>query len=138
MTVAEKKEIVLIKNQLNTILEKINSFEVQRPMPQLILKKDDRIRYVMDTICDYYGVNQATLVKRYRDSHYALRKKLTIKLLRDIADITYQDVGDALGMTQEASQISYTEINEILQEDTYGNKELKQEYKTLLKYLLRI
>jgi hypothetical protein len=104
-------------------------------MPTLIIKKEDRIRYVIDSICDFYGVDQQTLVRRYRNTRYASRKKLTVKLLRDVADITYKDMADTIGMSQEASQMTYSEVSENLAENTYGNKELKQEYKELLKYL---
>lgn len=137
MTVAEKKEIDSIKAQLNAILGKIEHFGATRPMPTLIIKKEDRIRYVIDSICDFYGVDQQTLVKRYKNTKYANRKKFTIKLLKDVADISFMDIAEELGSknSDASARFAYDNLTSDLAESSYGNKELKQEYKELLKYL---
>lgn len=137
MTVAEKKEIDLIKEQLSSILLKLESLGVHQSLPSLIIKKEDRIRYVVESVCDFYGVDRPTLLKRYRDSKYANRKKLTIKLLRDVADISFLEIAEELGSrnSDNSCRFSYDNITSDLAEHSYGNKELKKEYKELLKYL---
>lgn len=137
MRVAEKKEIDLIKEQLTAILTKLDALSVHQPLPTLIIKKEDRVRYVIESICDFYGVDRPTLLKRYRDSKYANRKKLTIKLLKDVADISFLEIAEELGSrnSDASCRFSYENITSDLAEGSYGNKELKKEYKELLKYL---
>ena len=137
MRVFELKEIALIKEQLSSALEKLDSFKESRAIPRIILKKEDRMNYVIDSMCDFYGISEERLFKRYRDAKYSNRKKMTIKLLRDIADISFLDIAERLGSRNSAdsARFSYDTLSSDLQESSYGNKELKQEYKNILKYL---
>jgi chromosomal replication initiation ATPase DnaA len=136
MNTLEKIELDKIKITLTGVINTIDSIPIRQKQPLVVLLREDRINYVLDNICEYYKITREILIKRYRNPRFANRKKLTVKLLRDIADIPVIDIAESLGfVSYDAIYDIYRNITEDLQESSYGNKELKQEYKDILKQL---
>jgi chromosomal replication initiation ATPase DnaA len=107
-------------------------------IPRVILKRQDRVNYVLNGVCQFYNVSPQTLGARYRNTKLYDRKRIAVKALRDIADVTLFEVQMAFG-ANTPSQWSiwkcYDSINEDLSKGHNQNKELKAEYESLLKYL---
>jgi len=102
---------------------------------KIVIKREDRIKYILQGVCDFYNITQEELVSYTRTGKFN-RKKIAIKLLYDVADITYKDIMKAFDRTSwVAVWQAYQNITEDLDESSYGNKELKKEYKELLSYL---
>ncbi len=136
MTNLDKISLEKIKITLSGALTSINALLEQQKEPIVIIKKQDRINYVLDSICEYYEITREALIARHKNTVLSRRKKLALKLLRDMADITYAEAGEALGFSSGNDLWgTYKEITESLNESSYGNKELKKEYKELLKHL---
>jgi chromosomal replication initiation ATPase DnaA len=136
MNVAEKIELDKIKAILLDLASKIDSIHIEQPRPTLIIKREDRVNYVIDCVCDYYKIMKEDLIKRHRSPAKANRKKMAVKVLRDVADITFEEVGMALGnVSQDGVWTIYKNITEDLQENSFGNKELKKDYKALIKHI---
>lgn len=136
MTIAEKVELDKIKAILLQLISKIDSIHVEQPRPTLVIKREDRVNYVIDCVLDYYKIMKEELVKRHRSPAKVDRKRIAVKLLRDIADITYEEIGMALGnVSQDGVWSIYKNITEDLQENSFGNKELKKDYKAILKLI---
>jgi hypothetical protein len=103
---------------------------------KIIIKRQDRIDYVLNGVCDYYGVTPNILGARYRNKEKFRRKCIAVKILRDIADISFKEINYAFGNkfpNIEGTWRQYQLINEEL--DSYEGKELKQTYKNILKHL---
>lgn len=103
---------------------------------EVVIRKKDRINYVLNGVCSFYDISREELASYRRNPKKHNRKRLTIKVLYDIADICHREIAEHFTRTSLwAVQQSYSSISDDLAENTYGNKELKQEYKELLKYL---
>ena len=101
------------------------------------MRKKDRIDYVLNGVCAYYGITldeltstRARSVKKYR------QKRITIKILRDIADCSFKDIRYCFKHGDESNtwQI-HQHISEDLDSDSSFNRELKKEYADILKFL---
>ena len=103
---------------------------------KVIIRRQDRINYVLDGLCSYWEISREEMKSYRRNPQKHDRKRIAIKLLYDIADITFQEIALNFDRTSgNAVWQTYQNISADLQESSYGNKELKQEYKNILKYL---
>jgi hypothetical protein len=105
--------------------------------PILIFRREDRIEYVLSGLCRYWNVSREELVsKRARTDNRYKMKRITIKILRDIADCSFKDIRFVFAHGDEANtwQI-HNRVSEDLESGFSTNKELKAEYKDILNYL---
>lgn len=101
---------------------------------KVVIKRQDRIDYVIDGVCEYYGTTREGLMSLNRTEYN--RRRMTIKLLKDIADVPYKDICKNFSRNSiVAASLTYADITSDLSPHCYGNKELKEEYKKLLKHL---
>jgi chromosomal replication initiation ATPase DnaA len=105
--------------------------------PRVLMKRQDRIDYVIDGVCAFYKIPKNELTDCYAKSDIArLRKRLTVKILRDIADCSLKDIRFAFkhGDESNAWQI-YDKITDDLNSDSSCHIQLKQEYNDILNFL---
>lgn len=111
--------------------------EVWEPRHKLIIRKQDRMDYIIDGVCRFYDIPITELVKRKATSVATYKhKRIAVKLLRDVADCSFKDIQYNFdrGNEQGVWQI-YQRITEDLESGYSSNKELKKEYAEILKFL---
>lgn len=102
---------------------------------RIIIRKQDRIDYILDGVSEYFDIPRQELIKRYRNPTKYNRKRIAIKLLIDVADCKIADIKDVMGATSDTA-ISYTLCG--IREDlssSCNNLDLKKEYKDVFKFL---
>ena len=106
------------------------------PKPKLIFRRQDRINYVMDGVCDYYNITKEELLRKERSKVRMKRKSIVVKILRDDADCQLKDIMFAFNCRSEVGiwQI-HENITEDLEDRSPATKEIREEYKNVLKYL---
>lgn len=103
-------------------------------MKTVVIKRQDRIDYVINGVCDYYNIAKDDLMTI--SSTQFNRRRMTIKILRDIADVPFKDICASFARNSiPATSRIYAEVSDDLNPYCYGNKELKAEYKDILKHL---
>jgi chromosomal replication initiation ATPase DnaA len=104
--------------------------------PKVLLRKQDRIDYVLNGVCDYYSVPISDIMRDAKTTERAKRKRIAIKILRDIADCTLKDMKFLWNHTNESTIFQqYRNIEDELNSGRDFNREIKQEYKEILQYL---
>ena len=101
----------------------------------IIIWKKDRANYIIDGVCKYYSISRDELFNRHKNIIRRNRKRIAIKLLKDVANLSFIEIGNAVNCTADPLYDHYREINEDLSPDSYGEKELKREYIDILQYL---
>ena len=102
--------------------------------PKVVILRQDRINYVLNGVCSYYNLPLDLLRAQSRGRVGKRRKMMTIKLLRDLADISFKEIKYAFNNKSEQSiWASYTAISEDI--NYGGNNSTKQEYELILKHL---
>jgi chromosomal replication initiation ATPase DnaA len=99
----------------------------------VILKMDDRINYVIQKTCEYFEVSRGFLLKQHRNEELITRKRLTIKLLRDVADCNFKNIGFAIGNGLNHCLTNYT----IITEQMYSDKKIKKMYDEIVVKILK-
>ena len=103
--------------------------------PRVIMKKQDRIDYILNGLCDYYSIPMDRLVCDARSTERSKRKRIAVKILRDVADCSLKDIQYIYGHTDESCIFQiYQKVQDDL-DPRYGNKEVREEYKNVLQYL---
>ena len=104
--------------------------------PIVLIRKKDRIDYILNGLCRYYDITMEELLRRARTDRRYKRKRIAIKILRDIADCSLKDIKYAFNNKSEAAiWQTYTIFTEEIDPNTYGSESLKKEYADVLKYL---
>jgi chromosomal replication initiation ATPase DnaA len=93
--------------------------------------------YVLDGVCRYYNIPKEELIfPRARTADRYHRKRITIKILRDKAELSLKDIKNAFKHGDEANTYQiYQRISDDLSAGFSINTELKNEYADLLKFL---
>ncbi len=105
---------------------------------KVIIRKKDRIAYILGGICDYYDIPPSQLTNRTRRPDKLNRRKIAMKILYEVADCSLKDIANALDYKPLSLPSVYQHIanfNDDISKNTIGNKELKLEYKNVLNYL---
>jgi chromosomal replication initiation ATPase DnaA len=104
--------------------------------PVVLIRKKDRIDYILTGICRYYDTSMDDLMRRARTEKRFKRKRFAVKILRDIADCSLKDIMFAFNNKSEAAiWFIYDNITRDLDPYSVGDKRLKKEYLNLLEYL---
>jgi chromosomal replication initiation ATPase DnaA len=102
----------------------------------VIMRKKDRINYILNGFCRYYNITMEEFMRRARTELRYKRKRLAVKVLRDVADCSLKDVKYAFTNKSEAAIWHvYDAVSEDLSPDSVGNEKLKKEYADILKFL---
>jgi chromosomal replication initiation ATPase DnaA len=106
--------------------------------PRVIIRKADRIAYILSGICDYYNVGIEDFKKYVRRPERLNRKRIAMQILYDIGDCHLKDIAYAMGYDEKSLPTIHGHISTLrddISKHTIGNKELKTEYKNVLNYL---
>ena len=104
---------------------------------KVIIRKQDRIDYVLNGVVSYYNLFPGISYKT-RNKKRVKAKKVAMKLLREVADISLKEIGYSLGCGANCEswvKSGIDQINDQLDPNIYNNKELQGEYFNLLKHL---
>jgi chromosomal replication initiation ATPase DnaA len=101
----------------------------------VVIRKKDRIEYILSGICDYYDMRRSDFIKYVRRPERFNRKRIAMQILYDIADCSLKDVRTAMGYSPstDVSNVQRQIVN--LREDLLYNKSLNKEYKNVLNHL---
>jgi len=106
---------------------------------RVIIRKQDRIDYILGGICNYYGLTMIDFKKYMRIPDTFNKKRIAMLILYDIADCSLKDIHYAMGYENKTSLPNIhrhiSNLREDISDDTVGNKALKKEYKDILKQL---
>lgn len=103
---------------------------------KIIIWKKDRIDYIVNGICGFYNIKQNELFRYYRSAQKTKRKKFAVKLLREVADCSFEEIAQiSKNISRSGICQSYNAFNDDISLNSYGNKELKKEYLEILDYL---
>jgi chromosomal replication initiation ATPase DnaA len=105
-------------------------------IPRVIMKRQDRIDYVLNGMCRYYNIRMETLLHPARTRVRDKRKRIAIKLLRDIADVSFKEIKYAFGCNSEGGiyQI-YSNISDDLSTDVSVTRHIRKEYDNIIEFL---
>ena len=102
-------------------------------MKPMIIKKQDRIDYLIGGICSFYSITPVQLRKYERNPDKVKKKAMAVKILREVADLRFMDVAIAMGhKSQSAVWQLYDRANDFYDTD----KKFKSEWIELKKSLL--
>src|SRR6266511_3342348 len=59
--------------------------------------EDERIKVIVDAVCDYYQINRAALLIRERREAICYRRFVAFWLLRKVGLLSWHQIGDAMG-----------------------------------------
>jgi len=100
---------------------------------KVIIRKKDRIDYILNGICWYYKITMDEFMRRARTELRYKRKRFAVKILRDVADCSLKDIRFAFNNKSDAAiWYIYTAITEDLDSNPDCNKSLKREYAEIL------
>ena len=102
---------------------------------KVVIHRIDRMNYILSGVADFYGIDTKELVRYRRTPDKSKRKRFAIKLLHDVADISFKTITDCMGCSASAVAQIYYRISDDVSPSYVGNSDLKKEYKQLLKHL---
>lgn len=104
--------------------------------PKLVFRRQDRIDYVMNGVSDYYKISREELTRPTRAGARLKRKRIAVKILRDIADISYKEITYSFNQTSlPCIWRMLMDMTEDLNDHTSATKEIREEYKNVVNYL---
>jgi chromosomal replication initiation ATPase DnaA len=102
----------------------------------LIIRKQDRIDYLVKGVSDYFQTSKEELVSRRRKPILHDRKRLLVKILYEIGDCSYKDIRYEFNLKNEAAiWMLHSGINADMSGNTSYGKELNKTYNLILKHL---
>jgi chromosomal replication initiation ATPase DnaA len=105
---------------------------------KVVIRKQDRIDYILNGVADYYKTSVADIISYKRKKSLVNRKRLTIKLLYDVADCTLKDITYALGYCDDNFYSVYSHLKDIREDisaPTTDGRLLKQEHDNIINFL---
>jgi chromosomal replication initiation ATPase DnaA len=100
--------------------------------PRVLIRKKDRIEYVLDGLCRYYDISRDELMRKTGHGKDCMRKRYAVKILRDEADCSLKDIMFAYNNKDEANiWFLYQRITE----DMAYDKSMNQVYNNILNFL---
>jgi len=131
-------DLIILKENIADSLRRIDKLSEEFDT-KIIIRKQDRIDYLLNGICSYYNIALSDLQKRHNDNFYAPIKRMAIKILYDIADIKFTEIAlllsDGRINKPNAAWMNYSKLTEKLDKNYNGDGDVKKEYDKLLKYL---
>lgn len=98
----------------------------------MLLKKIDRINYIIGRVAEYYGITREQLLNRARRKERRHRKVVLAYILYEFAECNYSDVSKALYTSDRNVAYVSSLIFEARMDDS---KKFKDEVKNILQTL---
>jgi chromosomal replication initiation ATPase DnaA len=105
---------------------------------RVIIRRQDRIDYVLNGVCEYYGIRKDRFCSYVRNYTAVNRKKIAMKIMYDVADLRLKDIAYAMNYKVGSEHCVWDHIrnlNEDLQANNNNGKHLNAEYNKVLKHL---
>ncbi len=103
---------------------------------KVIIHKKDRVDYILNGVCDYYGITKGELCHYCKNPKKILRKKIAITLLRDVATCSFQDMLNVMNYKDvDALYFLYNSAKSAFDPNYYGNRDTIEEYLNVIKHL---
>lgn len=104
---------------------------------KVIIRKQDRINYILNGICSYYGFpSQDEFVSKYMRSPQKFNaKRIAMLMLYDIADCSLKDINFALNRSHRTALTNIWGHIQNLKQDMEFDRQLKTEYNKILNFL---
>jgi chromosomal replication initiation ATPase DnaA len=103
---------------------------------KVIIRKADRIEFILSGMCNYYDITRDELLKKARTPEKYKRKAYVVKLLRDIADLSFKEIKWIYGNTGENSVwVIHSRITEAIDSRCDFDALARKEYKKILNFL---
>jgi chromosomal replication initiation ATPase DnaA len=91
---------------------------------KVIIRKKDRVEFILSGLCSYYNIEREELLRKARTPERYNRKGIAVKLLRDVADLSFKEITSIFGNTGENTNwVIYQRVEE------------NREYNNVLKYM---
>jgi len=101
---------------------------------RVILRKNDRIEYILSGVETYYGIDRIELLKKARTPERYKIKSFVVKILRDIADCSFKDIKHIYNnKSEETIWTIHQRVTEKLESKYDCDVLLRKEYNNLLK-----
>lgn len=100
----------------------------------IVIKKQDRISYIIDGVSDFYGVTISELKKKTRNQERMNRKRMTMLILYDIADLSLKDIASCMDYKAICLPTIHVHIS-VIRDLIDSSKECRVQYKELLAFL---
>lgn len=102
---------------------------------RVVIRRRDRINYVVGGLCDYYNIGWDELFKKsLRNPAKVMRKKMTVKILREVADISYKEISQVMGYIPDNTGYVFEMLQDVNSQMSIDRK-LTIEYNRILKHL---
>jgi chromosomal replication initiation ATPase DnaA len=101
----------------------------------VLIRRKDRIDYILNGVCEYYNVTLDELKGRYRTPAKVNRKRIAIMILKDIGDISFTDIAKIFSPTNPKGYYMVYWNYDTLVGDLQYDRELQSHYKDILKHM---
>jgi chromosomal replication initiation ATPase DnaA len=102
--------------------------------PKVIIHKKDRIEYILSGIENYYNIDRVELLKKARTPERHKVKSFTVKILRDIADLSFKEIRFLYNNTSENSVwVMHNKVSEKIESKYDCDVLVRKEYNSILK-----
>ena len=101
----------------------------------VLLKRQDRIDYVINRVAEFYKVNPDTFYGYHRRPEHTQRKSFLIYILHDICDINVKEIHYALKYARSVNAHGPWALLQRAREEIRHDSKFKKEYEKLASYL---
>ena len=128
------RQIIVILNEAINKLYALIPFNTELPKETREIKVSDE--YIIDGVCDFYGIDENYLRTYRRNRNIIERKRMTIRLLHLYTDCNLNHIAELVGLRNHATVLHHIkQADLLLSKEFYGNDEIKRTYKQLLNHL---
>jgi len=99
---------------------------------KVILLRKDRIEYVLTKCVLFYKAPRIALLGYVRKRKPSIRKKLIMKILREVADLSFKEVGYLCSCNVSRAYKAINEVNYEIEIDA----DVRRNYEALVKEIL--
>ena len=101
----------------------------------VLLKRQDRIDFVINRVAEYYKVTPDALYSFHRRHDLVQRKSFLIYILSDVCDVHLKEIHTALHYATSKNLHGPSSLLYKIREDLAYNKKVQSEYNKLAAYL---
>lgn len=128
------RQIIVVLNEAINKLYALIPFNTELPKEIREIKVSDE--YIIDGVCDFYGIDRNYLRTYHRNKNLVERRRMAIRLLHLYTDCNLNQIAKLVGLRNHATVLHHIkQADLLLSKEFYGNDEIKRTYKQLLNHL---
>jgi hypothetical protein len=101
---------------------------------KVIIKRQDRIDYVISKVAEFYNTTPEVFYKMPRTPESTLRKAFLIYILSDICDIQLKEIHSALHYKPSVNSHGPMTLLQNIREEIYHNEYIRSRYNKLAEF----